>query len=197
MANTWNTMKPVATVQVKFRKNVDYWKKIWFIPTLHIGKTLQTLEEKMKSVLCTFFSTDMKSPFSTIFARFRHLNMDFTWHLKVFKTFWPWIYEFCLQLKTLICTKFVSRLWESIYAICKSFWPWIPCLHRARSILEPVFVLHRIWSAVFRAICNMLPGVSYRIYFSLVRVYLGITFCWFRVFCQVDLVAYVFNCFTI
>jgi hypothetical protein len=29
--------------------------------------------------------------------------MDFTWHLKIFKTFWPWIYEFCLQLRTLIC----------------------------------------------------------------------------------------------
>ena len=196
MANTWNTMKPVATVQVKFRKNVDYWKKNMVHPYSPHWENPSNAGRKIEICTLHLFSTDMKSPFSTIFARFRHLNMDFTWHLKIFKTFWPWIYEFCLQLKTLICTEFVSRLWESIYAICKSFWPWIPCLHRARSILEPVFVLHRICSAVFRAICNMLPGVSSRIYFSLVRVYLGITFCWFRVFCQVDLVAYVFNCFT-
>ena len=196
MANTWNTMKPVATVQVKFRKNVDYWKKNMVHPySPHWEKPFKRWKKNWNLYFAPFFNWHEIS-FSTIFARFRHLNMDFTWHLKIFKTFWPWIYEFCLQLKTLICTEFVSRLWESIYAICKSFWPWIPCLQRARSILEPVFVLHRIWSAVFRAICNILPGVSYRIYFSLVRVYLGITFCWFRVFCQVGLAAYVFNCFT-
>ena len=189
----WQTLETPWNQLLRFRssfaRTLTTGKKIWFIPSLHIGKNPSNAGRKIEICTLHLFSTDMKSPFSTIFARFRHLNMDFTWHLKIFKTFWPWIYEFCLQLKTLICTKFVSRLWESIYAICKSFWPWIPCLHRARSILEPVFVLHRIWSAVFRAICNILPGVSYRIYFSLVRVYLGITFCWFRVFCQVGLVA--------
>ena len=36
-------------------------------------------------------------------------------------------------------------------------------------------VLHRILWALFRAICNILSRISFRISFRLVRVYLGIT----------------------
>ena len=57
--------------------------------------------------------------------------------------------------------------------VLKAFWPWIPCLHRARSILEPASVLCRGLSAAFRVICNILSRVSVWIYFRLVRVYLG------------------------
>ena len=57
--------------------------------------------------------------------------------------------------------------------LCKAFWPWIPSLHRARSILEPASVLRRGFSAAFRVICSKLSGVSFWIYFRLVRVYLG------------------------
>ena len=39
--------------------------------------------------------------------------------------------------------------------VFKTFWPWIPCLHRARSILEPASVLRRGLSAAFRVICSI------------------------------------------
>ena len=57
--------------------------------------------------------------------------------------------------------------------VFKAFWHWIPCLHRARSILEPASVLRRGLSAAFRVICSILSRVSFWIYFRLVRVYLG------------------------
>ena len=57
--------------------------------------------------------------------------------------------------------------------VFKAFWPWIPCLHRARSILEPASVLRRGLSAAFCVICNILSRVSFWIFLKLVRVYLG------------------------
>lgn len=118
--NRLNTMRKGATFQAptgcqwqtletscygsKFRKNVDYWKKnTVYIRTLHPHweKPFRHWKKNWESVLCTFLQ--LTYFFCTTFARFRHINMDFTWHLKIFTTFWPWIYEFCLQLKTLIC----------------------------------------------------------------------------------------------
>ena len=70
----------------------------------------------------------------------------------------------------------ICRLLELNYAICmifKVFWPCIPCLHRARSILEPASVLRRGLSAAFRVICNILSRARFWTYFRLVRVHLG------------------------
>ena len=50
----WQTLE-TSCYGSKFRKNVDYWKKIRFIFVLStLGKTLQTLEKNWESVLCTF-----------------------------------------------------------------------------------------------------------------------------------------------
>ena len=90
----------------------------------------------------------------------------------IFKAFWPWIIQFCAAEISYLYN--ICRVLELNYAICmvfKAFWPWIPCLHRARSILEPAS--WRGLSAAFRVICSILSRVSFWIYFRLVRVYLG------------------------
>ena len=92
----------------------------------------------------------------------------------IFKAVWPWIIQFCAAEISYLYN--ICRVLELNYAICmvfKVFWPWIPCLHRARSILEPASVLCRGLSAAFRVICSILSRVSFWIYFRLVRVYLG------------------------
>lgn len=98
----WQTLE-TSCYGSKLRKNVDYWKKnTVYIRTLHTGKNPSDTGKKIGNLYFAPFCS-WHIFFCTIFARFRHINMDFTWHLKIFKTFWPWIYEFCLQLRTLIC----------------------------------------------------------------------------------------------
>ena len=92
-----------------------------------------------------------------------------------FKACWPWICEFYLQLKSLICTIFAGY-WNYKYAICmvfKALWPWIPFLHCARSILEPASVLRRgilcsisLYLQHRHVICNidMLSTVSFKMF---------------------------------